>query len=116
MEKKEYSPGKFIYFSNEEIKFVGKCIEEGKSAAEIANIFNVGIPKVFKVIDQYLILSSKKRTCLGYKDSSYFTEEEMLNTPIYNWENLSKAEKKFYKNYGKKKKRKRHYSDDQTLE
>lgn len=109
-------PGKFIYFSNEEINFVGKCIEEGKSAAEIAEIFNVGVPKVFKVIDQYLIIASKRKKFLGHKDSTYFTEEEMLNTPIYNWEDLSKAEKKFYKNYGKKKKRKRHRRDDQTLE
>jgi hypothetical protein len=115
MEKKQYSPGKFTYFSAEEIKFVGKCIEDGKSAAEIANIFNVGVPKVFKVIDQYLILASKKRTCLGHKDSSYFTEEEMLTTPVYNWEDLDYYEKQFYLNY-EKKFRKRYRRNDQTLE
>jgi hypothetical protein len=116
MEKKQYSPGKFIYFSDEEIKFVGKCIEEGKSAEEIAEIFSVGVPKVFKVIDQYLILASKKTSRLGYKDSSYFTEEQMLTSPIYTWTDLSEEEKNFYKSYGKKKKRKRHRSNDQTLE
>jgi hypothetical protein len=116
MEKKQYSLGKFTYFSAEEIKFVGKCIEDGKSAAEVADIFGVGVPKIFKVIDQYLILFSKKRSCLGYRDSSYFTEEQILTSPVYTWEDLSKAEKKFYKNYGKKKKRKRHRRDDQTLE
>lgn len=112
MEKKQYWRGKPTYFSPQEIKFVGDCIEKGKSAAEIANIFGVSIPKIFKVIDEYLLLFNKKRSCLGHKDCSYFTEKDMLTPSIYTWENLSKTEKKFYKNYGKKKRNRKRYSSN----
>ena len=47
----------------------------------------------------------KKDDLLGHKQEEYYSEKELLTgIPEYTWEELSKAEIKFYQNYGKKKK------------
>lgn len=57
---------------------------------------------------------------LGYKDTAYFTEEEMLKPKEYTWESLSKKERLFYEKYTRKLERERYYarfsSNDQRLE
>jgi|688.fasta_scaffold2062163_2 hypothetical protein len=116
MEKKQRSHGKFIYFSPKEIKFVGESIEKGKSTKYLTELFGVGTEKIFRVLEQYLQTLSKKRSRLGYKDESYYTEEQMLKgLPQYKWEDLDYYEKQFYLKYGKKF-RKRYRRNDKTLE
>jgi hypothetical protein len=47
---------------------------------------------------------------LGYKDTAYFTEEEMLEPKEYTWESLSKKERLFYEKYTRKLERERYYA------
>ena len=47
---------------------------------------------------------------LGYKNTAYFTEEEMLEPKEYTWESLSKKERLFYEKYTRKLERERYYA------
>jgi len=38
----------------------------------------------------------KTKVGLGYKNEAYYTEEEMLSTPVYRFEDLSPSEKAIY--------------------
>jgi hypothetical protein len=40
----------------------------------------------------------KTKVGLGYKNEAYATEEEMLCTPVYRFEDLSPSEKAIYNN------------------
>ena len=40
----------------------------------------------------------KTKVGLGYKNEAYATEEEMLSTPVYRFEDLSSSEKAIYNN------------------
>jgi hypothetical protein len=54
----------------------------------------------------------KKDPPLGHKEIEYYSEKELFDgIQEYTWEELSKSEIKFYKNYGKKKRKQRSRND-----
>lgn len=104
--------GRSREFTVEEIKFVGEEVIKGKKIKDLAKIFKVGNRSILKIINHYNTQIAPRpeyelrgfvQKTLGNKTIPYYqTEAEMLKTPKYSWNSLSKIEKHFYLNYGKK--------------
>ena len=99
------------YFTRKELLDIRQAIIDGDIIEMIAYKYNVGtkvIRYLFRdfihTMDALRIPSGEYK--LGHKDDSYYTEEELLEgLPTYKWEDLDHYEKKFYLNYGKKKRK-----------
>lgn len=50
----------------------------------------------FTALNDIMNYKPSLKAVLGYKDDSYFTEEEMLNQKEYNYDDLSDIEKDIY--------------------
>jgi hypothetical protein len=79
------------------------CIRElyliGNSIQEIAKIKDISAEEITEiVVDLKLAVKLKSpKTILGSKTEPYYsTEEEMLNPPIYKYDDLTKQERAFY--------------------
>ena len=78
---------KTMYMSGCSIKEIARCKE--KTVEEIHEIIvQLGLIQIVK---------TKSSGILGNKTEQYYeTEEEMMNSPVYKYEDLNKKEKKFY--------------------
>lgn len=78
---------------------VAELIIANRTMDEIAKYLNVNVSIVRKSVRDYSYLTIKKISpvCFGYKNTAYFTEEEMLDgykPPKYS--DLSETEKQIY--------------------
>jgi hypothetical protein len=96
-------PKKRTFDFKNSVKLMFEC---GWSLSEIAERKNANIDEIEKIISE-----SKKRLfkpkpsslILGSKTEPYYkTEEEMINPPVYKYEDLSKEEKLFYESWNNK--------------
>jgi hypothetical protein len=75
----------------------------GESLKYIANAKNISIKEVLDIIEDFnaIYIGNKKSThILGSKREPYYaSEDEMLNTPVYNFKDLSKLEQLFYESW-----------------
>lgn len=90
-----------------EIKLIKQYINQGMNLKEIARKVDVSFYSV-DLIFADLMAQRKSRNkfvseYMGFKDESYYTEEELItgiDYSSYTWENLTEEEKQFYLNYG----------------
>lgn len=112
MEKNKKFYGNIKDFDLEQIKHIGKKVQQGMPIEEISKEFKLSRDKVIIRIEYYLKnfdsygnfkLIPGYYNRIGAKTEAYFTEKEMLaDFPKYKWEDLDDYEKQFYLNYGKK--------------
>lgn len=107
-------------FTRKELLDIREKIIEGQPIFYISRKYKVDrlvIQELFRefILTMDSIKNKKNKTILGNRDCTYYTEAELLeNSFDYTWEELSKSEKNFYLNYGKRKKRNSRY--DNSLE
>lgn len=104
--------GRAREFSIEEIKAIGQAVIKGTKITTLEKEYKASARNIKRAINYYndhVVPRSMWRTkgfvqkTLGSKVVPYYeTEAEMLKTPKYTWNSLSKIEKRFYLNYGKK--------------
>lgn len=130
MEKETLSSGKrpIKSLSRRERLDLYASISQNYTPEMLCDIYNIDISDfehTFSRILKHLFRPTVYESPLGFKNSSYEDEEFMLNGyPKYSWKDLSKNEKKFYEEYGKRRvKRKysktgiaRRYWNDSSLE
>jgi hypothetical protein len=105
--------GKAREFTIEDIKYIGEEVTKGTKITTLAKEFRVGCKRILKTVDFYtyhiLPRPSFKavgiiQKTLGAKTQPYYeTEKEMLKTPKYTWNSLSKSERNFYLKYEKER-------------
>lgn len=105
--------GKSREFTIEDIKYIGESVIKGTKITTLAKEFKVGCKRILKTVDFYtyhiLPRPSFKavgfvQKTLGAKTQSYYeTEKDMLKTPKYTWNSLSKSERNFYLKYEKER-------------
>lgn len=105
--------GKAKEFTIEEIKYIGEQVTKGTKITTLAEEFKVGRKRILKTVDFYTYHILPRpgykaigiiQKTLGCKTVPYYeTEKEMLKTPNYTWNSLSKIERKFYLDYEKQR-------------
>ena len=94
-------------FNRAELLDIRQRIIDGHPIYYICKVYKVDRLVVQELFKEFILTldSIRKyspRAVIGNKNTSYFTENEMLaGLPVYTWEELSKLEKHFYLNYGK---------------
>lgn len=111
MEEKISLNGKFLFkkdFTRVELAAIRDEIIRGTPEGLICRKFGItervldNIYGNFKEI-MAAVNAGMPKCILGSKTESYFSEEQMLaGPPQYRWEDVSRLEKQFYFNYGKK--------------
>lgn len=88
---------------------------EGMTETDILIYFNIN-SRIFHFICYKTIENIKEPIItenliyFGNKKQAYYTEEEMIRgIPDYKFEDLTKTELKFYRNYNRQNEKKRHY-------
>ena len=117
--------GRSREFTLEEMKYIGEEVTKGTKISTLAKEFKVGTKRILNIVDFYTYHVVPKpsfkaigiiQKTLGAKTQPYYeTEKEMLKSPKYTWEKLSKSERKFYLDY-EKERQKGCSRVDQTLE
>jgi len=84
---------------------INKKVYRNKSTHGITSTLGNLTPSQKAIVSEHIRSLKYPREptgCQGAKIEPYMSEEQMLNDPTYSWEQLSKNEKKFYKEYNEK--------------
>ena len=105
--------GRSREFTLEEMKYIGKQVTKGTKITTLAQEFKVGRKRILALVDFYTYHIVPKpsfkaigfvQKTLGVKTQPYYeTEKEMLKSPKYTWNSLSRSERKFYLDYEKER-------------
>lgn len=77
-----------------------QCLIDGVPLYQVAKMFNVSATAIGNrysdLLEQLSFKKDGSNASIGHKNVAYYTEQEALTTPSYNYKNLSETEKQIY--------------------